>query len=398
MPMDAATLPDWIQAISQLLLLVIFAALFLGLNQRIQIYMWSRDIRAKLLILESMASEARRKTLEYMVANGAKEAESTLQRVIEFFLIMPVDIEPIDIIRRLDHLIDVRRRRFRGEFERALPEADSVARSKAETAAEIAGALNLIFKVVRHILLTGEKTRNWILIMQLQLLMPMIMKLAETYRRALNDFLQGVPIGDSAGPMVALKLSGYKPDWERVDDETVATEVEFEGRKLVLIKAEGPGSTVGKPGAATEKVVKRLIREGRKPSLMITVDAALKLEGEETGSVADGAGAAIGDIGPEKIRFERIAVEHGIPLRAVIIKMGMEEAILAMNEKIVKGVEEAVERVKDIIREESKPGDTVVVIGIGNTVGVGQGPKRKESEEASGDRSDGEVHEGGEVR
>jgi hypothetical protein len=29
--------------------------------------------------------------------------------------------------------------------------------------------------------------------------------------------------------------------------------------------------------------------------------------------------------------------------------------------------------VKQIIREESKEGDTVVVIGVGNTSGVGQG-------------------------
>ncbi len=374
MPQDApaAGLADWIQAISQLLLLLIFIALFMGLNQRIQIYMWSRDIRAKLVVLEGMAAEARKKTLDYMVANGARNPESLLSRILDFFVIMPVDIEPVDIIRRLDHLINVRRRRFKEAFEEALPEADPVARSRAETAAEIAGALNLIYKVVRHLLLTGEKTRNWILIMQLQLIMPMVMRIADTYRKALNDFLKGVPIGDAAGPIVALRLAGPGAKWERVEDETVAAETEFEGRRLVIVKAEGPMSTVGRPGAATEKVVKRLIEEGRKPSLMITVDAALKLEGEETGSVAEGVGAAIGDIGPEKIRFERIAAEHGIPLRAVIIKMSMEEAILAMNKKILQGVEKAVERVKDIIRRETKPGDTVVVIGVGNTAGVGQ--------------------------
>lgn len=365
-------LADWIQAISQLLLLIIFIGLFMGLNQRIQIYMWSRDIRAKLVILEGMASEARKKTLDYMVAQGARNPESLLSRILDFFVIMPVDIEPVDIIRRLDHLINVRRRRFKEEFEAALPDADPVARSRAETAAEIAGALNLIYKVVRHLLITGEKTRNWILIMQLQLIMPMVMRLADTYRKALNDFLKGVPIGDAAGPIVALRLAGPNAKWVRIDEETVAAETDFEGRRLVLVKAEGPMSTVGRPGAATERLVKRLVEEGRKPSLMITVDAALKLEGEETGSVAEGVGAAIGDIGPEKIRFERVAAEHGIPLRAVVIKMSMEEAILAMNKKILDGVEKAVERVKDIIRRETKPGDTVVVIGVGNTAGVGQ--------------------------
>lgn len=160
--------------------------------------------------------------------------------------------------------------------------------------------------------------------------------------------------------------------WERIEEETVYTVADVEGRKVYIVKAEGPGSSVGRPGSATERLIEKLVAQGRKPRLLVTVDAALKLEGEETGSVADGVGAAIGDIGPEKIRFERIAVKYGIPLRAVAIKMGLEEAILGMTEKIVKGVEKAVERVREIIRGESKPGDIVVVVGVGNTVGVGQ--------------------------
>ena len=372
MPQDTSTLPQWISAVSQLLLLLFFIAIFAGANQRLQIYMWSRDIKSKLGILEGMVGEAKRKTLQRMVSQGARDPERLLERIMEFFVVMPVDIEPVDIIRRLEHLINVREKRFKSEFEKALPNANPVERSKIETAAEITSALNFIYKLVRHLLIQGEKGRNWILIMQLQLIMPQLMKIADAYRRALNDFLKGVPIGDSAGPMVALRLAGPGAEWRRIEEETVYTEVDFEGRRLFLIKAEGPGSSVGKPGRATELLVEKLVREGRKPKLIVTVDAALKLEGEETGAVAEGVGAAIGDIGPEKIRFERIAAKYEIPLRAVIVKMGLEEAILAMSEKLVKGVEKAVEMVKDVIRRETRPGDTVVVVGIGNTVGVGQ--------------------------
>ncbi|WP_131159823.1 DUF1512 domain-containing protein [Aeropyrum pernix] len=372
MVLEQASLPEWISAISQLLLVLIFVALFTGANQRIQVYLWSRDIRSKLVILESFANDARRRAVEYMVSKGAKDAESLVSRLADFFVISPVDIEPVDIIRRLEHLVNLRSRRFKEEVARHMPEADEVSRSKAEVALEIASALSFIHKYVRHILLTGEKTRNWILIMQLQLIMPMILKIADTYRRALNDFLKGVPIGDSAGPMVALRLAGRGARWERIEEETVYTVADVEGRRVYIVKAEGPGSSVGRPGSATERLIEKLVAQGMKPRLLVTVDAALKLEGEETGSVADGVGAAIGDIGPEKIRFERIAVKYGIALRAVAIKMGLEEAILGMTEKIVKGVEKAVERVKDIIRGESKPGDIVVVVGVGNTVGVGQ--------------------------
>jgi hypothetical protein len=362
----------WIQALSQLLFIAFLIALFLGLNQRIQVYIWTRDIRSKLVILEGMAEEARRRTLDYLARNNAKSPESLLNKIVDFFVIEPVSIEPTDIIRRLDHLVNIRIARFREEFEKAMPSSDLVTRSRAEVSAEITSALTLIQRIVKHYLLLGEKTRNWILIMQLQLLMPQILRIADSYRRALNDFLAGYPIGDSAGPLVALKLSNFSSNWVEVEHDTVVTDVDFEGRKLILVKARGPASTVGKPGTAVEKIVSELTSKGVKPSLLLTIDAALKLEGEESGVTAEGVGAAIGDIGPEKIRFERVAAEHKIPLRALIIKMSLEEAIQAMNKKIYEGVEKAVARAREIILTETKPGDVVVVAGIGNTNGVGQ--------------------------
>ncbi len=362
----------WISAISQLLFLVIFLALFMGANQRLQLYVWTKDIRAKLLLLEDLKKRAEKQTLDYMLDKKAKNPSKILERVKNFFVISPVDIEPTDIIRRLEHLIVTRTTKYKELFKTAMPEANEVDRTKAETAAEITAVLDFIHRYVRHLLLTGEKTKNWVLIMQLQLVMPMIVQLAETYSKALNDFLVGAPIGDSAGPIVAVRLAGYEAEWKTVDEDTVYTEAELEGRKLILVKAKGPGSNVGRPGYATYQIIKEMVEKGEKPALMITVDAALKMEGEETGTVAEGVGAAIGDIGPEKIRFERIAAEYKIPLRAVIIKMGMEEAILTMKKKISDNLDKAVETVKNIILEETKPGDIVVVIGVGNSIGVGQ--------------------------
>ena len=366
----ASNLADWISAISQLLFLLIFVLLFLGVNQRFQVYVWSRDIKAKLTLIDSMAVEARKKTLDFMNKNRARDAKKLLDRITDFFVISPVQLEPTDIIRRLQHLLDVRRRRFKEEFEKAMPEVDEYTRSRAETASEIAAALTFIYKYVRHLLIMGEKTKNWILIMQLQLIMPQIIKIADMYRKALDDFLMGTPIGDSAGPMVAVRLAGFDAGWKEIDEETVYAVSEVENRKVYVIKAKGPGSNVGKPGVATAKLIEELVKNGEKPSLIITVDAALKLEGEETGSIADGVGAAIGDPGPEKISFERIAAHYNIPLRAVIVKMGMEEAIQAIKKEIADAVDKAVERVKEIIVSETKEGDSVVVIGVGNTIGV----------------------------
>jgi hypothetical protein len=34
--------------------------------------------------------------------------------------------------------------------------------------------------------------------------------------------------------------------------------------------------------------------------------------------------------------------------------------------------EKVIERIKNLILERSKPGDTIIVAGIGNTIGIGQ--------------------------
>ena len=74
--------------------------------------------------------------------------------------------------------------------------------------------------------------------------------------------------------------------------ETVYSESDFEGRKLILLKAEGPAATVGRPGDAVE-----ILTSEKKPSVIIMVDAGLKLEGETSATVAQGFGAGADQAG-----------------------------------------------------------------------------------------------------
>ena len=64
-----------------------------------------------------------------------------------------------------------------------------------------------------------------------------------------------------------------------------------------------------------------------------------------------------------------------IPVDAIVIKESFAEAIKPLNRRLVKGVDVAVDKIKNAIRERTKPGDTVIVAGIGNTIGIGQVPK-----------------------
>ncbi|MEM4609836.1 MAG: DUF1512 family protein, partial [Thermoproteota archaeon] len=96
------------------------------------------------------------------------------------------------------------------------------------------------------------------------------------------------------------------------------------------------------------------------------------LEGEKTGSIAEGVGAIIGGIGTEKYKIEEVATKKTIPLYGMIIKMSLKEAITPMTKDVLNGVEEAHQLLLKRIVEKSSEGDAVMVIGVGNTMGIAQ--------------------------
>jgi hypothetical protein len=96
----------------------------------------------------------------------------------------------------------------------------------------------------------------------------------------------------------------------------------------------------------------------------------LKFEGEPSGDVAEGIGAAIGGPGTERYHIEASASKNQIPLLAVVVKMSSKEAISSITPLIKTGVDAAVNRVQNEIRSKSKPGDNIVLVGVGNTIGV----------------------------
>ena len=43
-----------------------------------------------------------------------------------------------------------------------------------------------------------------------------------------------------------------------------------------------------------------------------------------------------------------------------------------MRKEIFEATEDAINRIKRLIKERTKEGDTVIIAGIGNTIGIGQ--------------------------
>jgi hypothetical protein len=357
-----------VQILSLLSYLFIFVFIFYG--QRIQMYVMIREVESSLFKLRLMREEGRKTAIETIKEIGKPTADpsSKVDRYLEYFTIPPQSMDPAGIVYKLDHILDVRDERMKNEVKLMAPASDEVQVYNLENTLEAAMALNFIYKVVRHYYLQGKKTLSLYTIMQLQMILPLVMKEAEAYSSALKAFAYGQPIGDGAGPLVAAKLMhGYEA--RKVPKDCVVAKIPFENRTAFVLKAEGPGGNVGKPGDA----VKALIEENKgKIAAVVMIDAGLKLEGEALGEIAEGIGAAIGGPGVDQYKIEAAIMEDKIPLYAVVIKEDIGDAVSMMRKEISDAADKAIERVKSVITERTKEGDQVIIVGVGNTIGVGQ--------------------------
>lgn len=357
-----------VQILSLLSYLFIFVFIFYG--QRIQMYVMIREVESSLFKLKLMKEEARKTAIETIKEIGKPTAEISgkVDRYLEYFTISPQNMDPTGIVTKLDHLLDVRDERMKDEVRLMAPASDEVQVYNLENTLEAAMALNYIYKVVRHYYLQGKKTLSLYTIMQLQMILPMVMKEAEAYSSALKAFAYGQPIGDSVGPLIAAKLMHGYPV-RKVPKDCVAADVPFEGRTAIVMKADGPGGNVGKPGDAVEF----LVGENKgKITAVIMIDAGLKLEGEAVGEIAEGIGAAIGGPGVDQFKIEEAVSAEKIPLYAVIIKEDIGDAVSMMRKEISDAADKAIERVREVVKERTKEGDHIIIVGVGNTIGVAQ--------------------------
>jgi len=360
---------DTISQIISMLFYVVFIV-FLFYGQRIQMYVMIREVEGSLYKLKYIRDEGRKTAIETIKEIGKPETDPSarVDRYLEYFTISPQTMDPAGIVYKLDHILDVRDTRLKDEVKLMAPAVDEVQTNNLENTLEAAMALNYIYKVVRHYYIQGKKTLSLYTIMQLQMILPLVMKEAEAYANALKAFAYGQPIGDGAGPLLAARLMhGYET--RKVPKDCVVATVPIEGRTAFIIKAEGPGGNVGKPGDAVKAVIDE--NKGNIASVVM-IDAGLKLEGEGVGEIAEGIGAAIGGPGVDQFKIEESIAQYHIPINAVIVKEDIGDAVSPMRKEISDAIDKAIERVKGVILERTKEGDKVIIVGVGNTIGIGQ--------------------------
>jgi len=351
-----------------MLIWIIPIIIFVFYGQRIQLIISSNDIKKDIDKLEKFKNDSRQKLIHYIknTLNPKDDPVKKIDSFLEYFTIMPVDLDPNGIIPKINHLVHSREDFTRLQVKSLFSDISDFELTKVHNLLEITTSLQLFHKITRHLYLTAKKQKNFPLILPLQMMIPFIMEEANALKDAVESMKNGQPMGDGIGPMVVgeMMLGVSK---QSAAFETVWAKSEYEGRELLLVKAEGPNATVGRPGEAIENIIPQ-----KKPDLIIMIDAALKLEGENSASIAKGFGAAIGGIGTERFKIEEVATKNNIPILAIVIKQTIKEAITLMSEDIAKQAKPVKTQIHEMIEENSKSGQTVMIIGVGNTLGISQ--------------------------
>lgn len=351
-----------------MLIWIIPIIIFIFYGQRIQLQITSSVIKKSLKKLEKHRNESKTELIEYIKNNlkPKKDPALIIDKFLDYFTIMPVDMDPNGIVAKVRHFVRSREDYTREHVRSLSPEMSNYELTKVQNLLDIATTLQLIHKIINHLFLTAKKQKNYPLIVPLQMMLPFVMEEADALAKAIPAFKQGQPIGDGIGPMVVGKMM-LNTEKQTVAFETVLSQTEYDGRKLLLMKADGPSASVGRPGDGIESIISK-----QKLDAIIMIDASLKLEGEESATIAHGFGAAIGGIGTERFQIEEVATKHKIPVFAIVIKESIKEAITLMTKKIADKAEETRSQLYEMIKENTKSGQSILVIGVGNTLGVSQ--------------------------
>lgn len=355
---------DWVS----LLIWIVFLAFMMFFYPRFMVsqIMWKLEKSAR--SLEELSRKSKKVVIKEITDKPDKVLKDSIDRFFEFFVISPVSLDPFGVVQKFDHIIQNQRDRFTYFVNQVAPNKD--AEKKASLEMGLAGGMTVheIAKIVRHYVELVRKTKSLQIAMILQMQLPLIERMAKGMFRGTIALSKGNPIGDGLGPLVAAELIGNSKI-EKIGDDIVMAKVKLDSREIFVIKATGPGGRIGRPGKAVEKII-----EKNKIVKVITIDAAAKLEGEKTGSLAEGVGVAMGGPGVERTYIENIVTKKNIPLDSIIVKMSQEEAIMPMRKAIKDSLPEVRKSLKRSL-ERTKKGDKVMVVGVGNTSGVGDSGK-----------------------
>lgn len=359
-----------------LFFILIFISMFYG--QKIQAYRSQKNLESALEKFKKWDEETLALTVrrfkQFCDENlTVKDLEQKINDFMNFITIEPTSLDPGGIVPKIEHVMDVRENRYLEDVKELAIKADERNIHNLENLLEATMAVHQVYRILLHYYLLGKKSKSYIILLQVEMQLKIFEALAKAYVSASKAFAEGSPIGDALGPMVASSfirdvIEDGDLEYDDIAYQTIRQTISFEERTIHVIRAKGPGGTVGKPGEGIKKVIEQM---NGNIKLVIMVDAGLKMEGDKTGSVVIGVGAAIGGVGVEKFKIESSVSDKKIPVNAIVCRQSLEDAICTMKKSIVKSVPIIIDKIKTQIRKQTEEGDIVILAGIGNTIGIG---------------------------
>lgn len=363
--------------IYNIILLILWFGIFPWFYEMFQLWRYQSQVSSFLNRLRISMNSNLSQAIDFIssrVNSDRRLIEGKLRDLMEMVIIEPTSMEPEGLVRKYKVLINSYNDRLETDLVNLVPSISSSRHivQNLTNVVEVLRELNFIYKIINHYYRLAMKYKSYYLLIQLAAILPLLKEEIDALDNSVPVFLKGQPIGDSAGPLTVFRFknscTSISPFDEAVKDTYIA-KCNFKDRTVYLVKAKGPGGTVGHLDDAVKYIYETM---GARPKLIVTIDAALKLEGEDSGSIAEGLGVAMGGIGVEKFNIESIASKYNTPIYAILVKMSMPEALGAMTRQIDEAVNKAVERLTKAIEAYTNPNDEVLVIGVGNTIGVAQ--------------------------
>ncbi|MFH0949120.1 MAG: DUF1512 family protein [Candidatus Aenigmatarchaeota archaeon] len=314
--------------------------------------------------MEQMSDAANRMVVRKIAKKPADEMKGKVKEFVDFFVVEPSSIDPYGLVKKIDVIVKQMESRFDEFVDNVAGDKGYKDRQEINYGLRAAMALNQISKIVRHNVELAKKFKNLQIAMILQMQLPIIEKIAESELKGTEAFVNGLPIGDSIGPLVAASM--IDTSREIAEDVVIGTKT-IKGRKCFIMKAKGPAPHLGRIDDAIAWIMKR-----NKIDRIITIDAALKLEGEKSGSVAEGVGFAMGGFQRELIESYLLPLKK--PIDSIVIKVGLMEAIMPMKKEIFDSLQKANGYVEKAV-ERTKKGGKIIIIGVGNSCGIGDTTK-----------------------
>ena len=339
--------------------------IFIFLYPRLMLSQMIYKIEQSARKMENMSRKANLLTARKADKNPTRGLRNKIDEFTDFFVVEPSNIDPYGLVRKIDQVIRSMEKRFTEFVSSITKQKNEKEKQELNYGLRAAIGLRQISKIVRHNVELAKKFKNLQIAMILQMQLPIIERIAKSELKGTEAFVNGWPIGDGIGSLAAASLMDKSRE---IAEDVVYGESRINGRKCLVLKAKGPAPHLGRIDEAINKIMSK-----HKISRFITIDASQKLEGEKTGSVAEGVGFAMGGLAQREI-IENVLLSKKKPIDSIVIKVGMEEAIMPMKKEIFKSLPKVEETIKMAVNR-AKKNEKVMIIGVGNSCGIGDNKK-----------------------